>query len=97
LEVASISAERYASQGQRRSIALSIKLAERDLLTEGEEPPILLIDDVTHEMDAGRCQRFLEIVTASGQALLTFTEIEQHRHGLERAKQWKVENGKFLR
>jgi DNA replication and repair protein RecF len=95
LEVANISATRYASQGQRRSLALSIKLAERDLLTEGEEPPILLIDDVTHEMDAGRCQRFLEVVTGSGQALLTFTEIGGHRHGLDGADKWTVDGGKF--
>ena len=97
LEVAGISAARYASQGQRRSIALSIKLAERDLLTNGEEPPVLLVDDVTHEMDAGRCKRFLEIVTSTGQALLTFTEIEGKRHLPDSAQVWRVENGQFLR
>lgn len=96
LEVAGKSAERYASQGQRRSIALSLKLAERDLLTEDEDPPILLIDDVTHEMDAERCKRFLEFVIVSGQSILTFTEIGG-RHSNFSADCWTVEGGKFSR
>ncbi len=97
LEVAGSSAERFASQGQRRSVVLALKLAERDLLTNPADPPILLVDDVTHEMDLGRCQRFLEKVTQEGQALLTFTEAEAHRGLLANATQWHVEGGVWTR
>ncbi|NUN96373.1 MAG: DNA replication/repair protein RecF [Candidatus Omnitrophica bacterium] len=86
-------AEKYASQGQRRSIALSLKLAERDLLLERDEPPILLVDDVTHEMDIARCTRFLEKVSSAGQALLTFTEEEAHRGVVREATRWRVSEG----
>lgn len=97
LEVAGSSAERYASQGQRRSIVLALKLAERDLLTNPADPPLLLVDDVTHEMDLGRCRRFLEKVTQGGQALLTFTEPEAHRGLLDNAARWQVEEGIWTR
>ena len=95
LLVSDHSAGKYASQGQRRSIALSLKLAERDLLSEGIEPPILLVDDVTHEMDAGRCRRFLEKLAQDGQALLTFTEAEGHPGLSSETPVWNVENGRF--
>ncbi len=97
LEVTGGSAERYASQGQRRSIVLALKLAERDLLTDPDDPPILLVDDVTHEMDLGRCQRFLDKVTQEGQALLTFTEPEAHRGLLDHTAHWQVEAGRWIR
>jgi DNA replication and repair protein RecF len=97
LEIAGVSAERYASQGQRRSAVLSLKLAERDLLAEGGEPPILLVDDVTHEMDAGRCQQFLQKITSEGQALLTFTEEDKARALLPGATRWLVTEGRFSR
>lgn len=93
LEVCGKSAERYASQGQRRSIVLALKLAERDLLTNPDDSPILLVDDVTHEMDMARCSRFLENICTSGQVFLTFTETESHRGLVKNASEWHVEDG----
>jgi DNA replication and repair protein RecF len=95
LKVAGISATRYASQGQRRSVALSVKLAEADLLIDNDDPPILLVDDVTHEMDAGRCSRFLERVVGHGQTFLTFTEMSEKTAPLETDHVWEVEGGSF--
>jgi DNA replication and repair protein RecF len=95
LEVGGASAPTYASQGQRRTIALAAKLAESDLLTEDGDPPVLLVDDVTHEMDEGRCKRFLETIAGKGQAILTFTEVAAHRHLLSEGSLWKVEAGTF--
>lgn len=89
-------AEKYASQGQRRSIALALKLAERDVLMERDDPPILLVDDVTHEMDIARCARFLEKVSSEGQTLLTFTEEEAHRGIVKEATRWRVTKGELL-
>jgi DNA replication and repair protein RecF len=96
-EIAGVSAERFASQGQRRSMVLALRLAERDILLDQGDAPLLLVDDVTHEMDAARCQRFLEKVSTQDQAFLTFTEEESHRGLIHEATLWQVESGKFLR
>lgn len=48
-------ARAYASQGQTRTAALSIKLAERDIFrAETGEAPVLLLDDVLSELDSAR-------------------------------------------
>jgi len=94
LSISGSSAHRYASQGQKRSIALSTKLAERDLLVEGEDTPILLVDDVTHEMDQSRCERFFEKILSDSQVFLTFTEATAHRGLLDSSVVWRVEKGR---
>ena len=66
----------YASQGQTRTAALSIKLAEREIhLQEFGEYPILLLDDVLSELDPGR-QEFVLNRIGGGQTLITCCEGE---------------------
>ena len=49
------SAKTYGSQGQTRTAALSLKLAQREIFyQETEEYPVLLLDDVLSELDAKR-------------------------------------------
>ena len=69
-------ARAFASQGQTRTAALSIKLAERDiLLAENGEYPVLLLDDVLSELDARR-QEFVLNRIGGGQTLITCCEDE---------------------
>lgn len=69
-------ARSFASQGQTRTAALSIKLAERELLLkEAGEYPVLLLDDVLSELDAGR-QEFVLNRIGGGQTLITCCEDE---------------------
>lgn len=69
-------ARTYASQGQTRTAALSIKLAEREIhLQEFGEYPILLLDDVLSELDPGR-QEFVLNRIGGGQTLITCCEGE---------------------
>ena len=69
-------ARSFASQGQARTAALSIKLAEREiLLTETGEYPVLLLDDVLSELDAKR-QEFVLNHIGGGQTLITCCEEE---------------------
>ncbi len=69
-------ARSYASQGQTRTAALSMKLAERELLlSETGEYPILLLDDVLSELDSSR-QEFVLNRIGGGQTLLTCCEDE---------------------
>ena len=68
------SARTFASQGQTRTAALSIKLAEREIhLQEFGEYPILLLDDVLSELDPGR-QEFVLNRIGGGQTLITCCE-----------------------
>ena len=71
------SARSYASQGQTRTAALSLKLAEREIfLAETGEYPILLLDDVLSELDAQR-QDFVLNRIGGGQTLITCCADEQ--------------------
>jgi DNA replication and repair protein RecF len=69
-------ARRYASQGQHRAIVLSLKVAELlELERRTGRTPILLLDDVSSELDAGRNRRFFELLGAlGGQVFLTTTQ-----------------------
>ena len=70
------SARSFASQGQTRTAALSVKLAEREiLLKENGEYPVLLLDDVLSELDSRR-QEFVLNRIGGGQTLITCCEDE---------------------
>lgn len=69
---------RFASQGQHRAFVLALKVAEIDYLQEvcGFRP-VLLLDDVSSELDAVRGERFLRLIEArGGQVFVTTTRRE---------------------
>lgn len=67
----------HASQGDQRTTALALKLAEQDLLTtELGEPPILLLDDVFSELDPQRRSWLRKAVAEAGQTLVSTAELE---------------------
>ena len=69
-------ARSFASQGQTRTAALSVKLAEREIfLAETGEYPILLLDDVLSELDEKR-QEFVLNRIGGGQTLISCCEDE---------------------
>ena len=64
----------YGSQGQTRTSAISLKLAQRELMgREFGEEPVLLLDDVLSELDPGR-QDFVLNQIVSGQVFITCCE-----------------------
>ena len=64
----------FASQGEQRSLALSLRMAERDLVAADRgEDPILLLDDIFSELDESRRGHLVEMVVASGQTIATAT------------------------
>lgn len=70
----------YGSQGQQRTTALSVKLAEIDLMkAETGEYPILLLDDVMSELDDSRQVHLLEAIEGKVQTFLTTTTLEHVR------------------
>lgn len=67
----------FASQGQTRTAAISLKLAERELLRRDFlEEPLLLLDDVLSELDMGR-QDFVLNQLKTGQVFITCCETDR--------------------
>ncbi len=66
----------FASRAQQRTIALSLRLAEARFLREVRgEAPLLLLDDVLSEMDAGRRRAVLAALREADQMLVTGTDL----------------------
>lgn len=76
-ELNGISIKAFGSQGQTRTAAISLKLAEREIFRDdtGEEP-ILLLDDVLSELDARR-QDFVLNQIKTGQVFITCCETDK--------------------
>ena len=71
----------YGSQGQQRTTALSLKLAEIDLIhNEIGEYPILLLDDVLSELDDFRQSHLLNTIQGKVQTFVTTTSVEGIDH-----------------
>lgn len=72
----------FGSQGQHRSLVLSLKLAEIELMESiTRESPILLLDDVMSELDNHRQTKLLEIISDKIQTFITTTSLN-HLHQL---------------
>lgn len=78
LQLHDVGARHHGSQGQHRTIVLALKTAELDLLTERTgRVPILLLDDVSSELDRSRNRRFFDMLShVGGQVFLTTTHPE---------------------
>lgn len=87
----------YGSQGQQRTAALALKLAEIELIhREIGHYPILLLDDVLSELDDHRKTHLLETIRDKVQTFVTATSLEGiGKETLERARIWRVEGGTF--
>jgi DNA replication and repair protein RecF len=69
-------ARQFASQGQQRTIALSMKLAEIDLMQKVTgEFPLLLLDDVMSELDQKRQGDLLNYIHGKTQTFITTTDL----------------------
>ncbi|MBX7192698.1 MAG: DNA replication/repair protein RecF [Sandaracinaceae bacterium] len=76
LRVKERSAKHHASQGQQRALVLALKVAELEVLAHRTgRVPILLLDDVSSELDATRNRRFFGLLARmGGQVFLTTTQ-----------------------
>lgn len=85
----------YGSQGQQRTTALSLKLAEIELIyKEIGEYPILLLDDVLSELDDYRQSHLLNTIQGKVQTFVTTTSVEGIDHQtLKEADTFSVAKG----
>lgn len=64
----------YGSEGQQRSAALALRFAETSLLCAARgHAPLLLLDDILHELDPARRERFWHLIPADAQIFLATT------------------------
>jgi DNA replication and repair protein RecF len=89
----------FGSQGQQRTVALSLKLAEIELIHEEiGEYPILLLDDVLSELDESRQTQLIQTFQEKVQTFITTTSLKGvHLNKLHNAEIYQVENGKVNR
>lgn len=92
------SAAQFGSEGQKRSLAVALKMAQAELLTGySGSPPILLIDDVMGELDVRRRAGLLPLLERSqharGQVFMTCTEENWPRELGRELQRWTVATG----
>jgi DNA replication and repair protein RecF len=93
-------AAKFASEGQKRTLALALKMAQAEFLTGIHGvPPVLLIDDVMGELDARRRAGFLPILErahhARSQVFMTCTEENWPRELGQEMQRWTIEKGEM--
>lgn len=92
IAINTLDARKFASQGQQRTVALSMKLAEAALYyAETSDKPVLLLDDVFSELDENRRKILLD-EAEQYQTIITCTEFEE---GVK-AKRFSVDSGKII-
>lgn len=76
LKVNDIDIRKYGSQGQQRTTALALKLAELEFMkSETGEYPILLLDDVFSELDEKRRNTLIKTINNKIQTIITSTDL----------------------
>ena len=98
LKVNEQSAAQFTSEGQKRSLALALKMAQAEYMSGLHgSPPVLLIDDVMGELDASRRAGFFPLLNqshrAGGQVFMTCTAEEWPRELGRDLIRWSVDGG----
>jgi DNA replication and repair protein RecF len=94
------SAAQFGSEGQKRTLAIALKMAQAEYLTGIHgAPPVLLVDDIMGELDAHRRAGFLPLLErthqARGQVFMTATEENWPRELSRELRRWEVRSGKL--
>ena len=95
LTLNNVDVKSFGSQGQQRTVALSIKLAEALLFkNETGEYPVLILDDVLSELDKSRQKRLFSAID-NIQVLLTCTSFNKGTAGKTDFNKIKIKGGKI--
>ena len=91
-----MSASDYASEGQQRTMALALKLAQGEILRErGQKFPIYLLDDIFGELDSTRRNALMNHLPKGAQKLITTTNVDwlSDDLGLDQWSRYHVNQG----
>ena len=91
-------ATKFASQGQQRTLVLSLKLSELEIIKEKTGYyPILLLDDVLAELDDKRQNYLLKSIDENTQTIITSVDaLLFEQEFLKDVTIYKIENGKII-
>jgi DNA replication and repair protein RecF len=99
IQVQGYEARLYASQGQQRTCALSLRLSEVALVESIRgEPPIVLLDDVFSDLDPARRRHLVAFLTPRTQTFITCTDLSAFDEAtLQDAALFEVQSGTVSR
>jgi len=95
-------AGQFGSEGQKRTLAIALKMAQAEYLSGVHgTPPVLLIDDIMGELDLKRRSGLLPLLErahrARGQVFMTATEENWPQELAREAQRWVVKEGALTR
>jgi len=86
IDLNALKASSFASEGQQRTIALALKIAQaRHIEALHSKAPVLLLDDIFGELDTARRNRLLEALPSGAQTLITTTFLDWAKDAEEMA------------
>jgi DNA replication and repair protein RecF len=96
------SAAQFGSEGQKRTLAIALKMAQAEFVRAAHGvPPVLLIDDVMGELDVKRRAGLLPLLQRTsegrGQVFMTCTEENWPRELGRHWQRWDVRGGSLRR
>jgi len=96
INIDGMDSKHFASQGQQRLIALSLKMSEFKLMKEAtDETPILLLDDILSELDDKKISKLLEFLSQNDLQVFITTAVGIPLDGLS-YKEWRMSKGNIL-
>jgi DNA replication and repair protein RecF len=93
------SSRHFASQGQQRSFVLALKMAEIEFITRSfEAPPVLLLDDMTSELDQERNANLMQFLEKREmQVFITTTSLDNiSPQGMANQRTFRISEGRIL-
>lgn len=99
IEINHLSARDFASQGQQRSAAIAVRLAQMRIYQETSgESPVVLLDDVLAELDVTRRNALMSMLSEGCQTIITTTDLEEiPPHILELSSVYEINAGAISR
>ncbi len=90
----------YASQGQKRSLAIALNIAQMELIYEQKhEYPLVIIDDIFSELDAIRQQKLYQLVSKKSQLIMITPNLENINSQIlnnQKLQKITIDNGEIL-
>ena len=98
LKIGNVDVRNFGSQGQQRSTALALKLAELEIFNQiNGEYPVLLLDDVLSELDLERQKKLLAFSKVTQLLITTATPIDSHLTQDLQVATFKIDDGVITR
>lgn len=92
-----VNLRKYGSQGQKRLVAIVLKVAEAERLSQSGSGALILVDDVLGELDAARNAALLEILSGSGkQVWIADTDVKSYEEHWPMSAKFDIKDG-FVR